>query len=302
MTQNNGTVKPVAVMFAAVAEPARLYERHGNDGGWRLVSECLSLMSELSQKYGGRIIKTVGEEIICVFSDASRSALACNEIQEAVRKCGLQSELSESHLRARIGVHWGTVIDEGDDIFGDTVNTAARLMGFANSAQIFVSGELIEELPALLKSTARFIDDVPLRGKTTVIRVFELVWEVTEATTMAGVTDEQLRVQQRSCTIEHLDGTWELEGANASLRIGRGDTVDVRCLGAPVSREHARIEYHRGRFVLTDQSVNGTYVRPDDEPLLRLRREQFNLRGSGTIGVGQLPDEEPQLTLRYRCD
>ena len=159
------------------------------------MSACFTSTAKLAEKYGGRIIKTVGEEIICVFSDAPQCALACNEMQEAVRKCGVESEFSEHHLRARIGVHWGTVIDEGDDIFGDTVNTAARLMGFAQSGQIFVSGELATALPQMLMNTARFVDDVPLRAKATVIRVFELVWEVTEATTMTGVTNEQLRVE-----------------------------------------------------------------------------------------------------------
>ena len=71
MGQSDAGTGRVAVMFAAVAEPARLYEIYGNDDGWRLVSECLSLMRQLSHKYDGRIIKTVGEEIICVFSDAS---------------------------------------------------------------------------------------------------------------------------------------------------------------------------------------------------------------------------------------
>ena len=85
------------------------------------------------------------------------------------------------------------------------------------------------------------------------------------------------------------------------MRFGRGDTVDMRCIGAPVSLEHARIECSRGRFILTDQSVNGTYVKPDGEPLLRLRREQFNLQGNGTIGIGQIPDDEAELTLRYTC-
>ena len=103
---------------------------------------------------------------------------------------------------------------------------------------------------------------------------------------MTSVTDEQLRVEQRCCTIAHLDGVWELEGIADSLRIGRGDTADVRCFGAPVSREHARIEYSRGRFILTDQSINGTCVQPCGEPLLGLRWEQFNLQGQGTIGIG----------------
>ena len=122
---------PVAVMFAAVADPARLYEKHGNDLGWSMVSDCLAEMAAITRKHEGRIIKTVGEEIICVFTDASRCALAANEMQEAVRSVGQREATPEATLRARIGVHYGPVIDEGDDVFGDTVNTAARLMSLA---------------------------------------------------------------------------------------------------------------------------------------------------------------------------
>ena len=80
MSDTDKTDGLLAVMFAAVADPARLYEKHGNDLGWRMVSDCLAEMATISRKHEGRIIKTVGEEIICVFADATKCALAANEM------------------------------------------------------------------------------------------------------------------------------------------------------------------------------------------------------------------------------
>jgi predicted component of type VI protein secretion system len=53
-----------------------------------------------------------------------------------------------------------------------------------------------------------------------------------------------------------------------------------------VSRQHARIEKRRDKFVLADHSSNGTFVRLAGEAEICLRREELMLRGSGRIGVG----------------
>jgi adenylate cyclase len=54
-----------------------------------------------------------------------------------------------------------------------------------------------------------------------------------------------------------------------------------------VSRVHARIEWRRGKFVLIDQSTNGTFVKPQGGQEVYLRREEMPLVGRGCISLGE---------------
>ena len=68
------------------------------------------------------------------------------------------------------------------------------------------------------------------------------------------------------------------------------------------SRQHAQVEYRRGRFVLVDNSANGTVVVMDEGGTSGLRRDHIVLRGSGTICLGADPERNPDGVLRYRCE
>ena len=71
--------------------------------------------------------------------------------------------------------------------------------------------------------------------------------------------------------------------------MGRADDNTIHRSGALTSRKHARVEYKRGRFTITDQSANGTHIKPDDEEAYALRREYAQLEGGGYIGLGEDP-------------
>lgn len=83
--------------------------------------------------------------------------------------------------------------------------------------------------------------------------------------------------------------------------MGRGPECDLMMDNAYVSRTHARIVYRQGRFVLIDQSRNGTYVYPrDGTPVLLGEQDEFPLFGTGEIALGQSADEAGEDLLRYR--
>jgi pSer/pThr/pTyr-binding forkhead associated (FHA) protein len=67
-----------------------------------------------------------------------------------------------------------------------------------------------------------------------------------------------------------------------------------------VSRVHARIELRRGRFMLIDESTNGTFLKSVDTPPVILRRDQTQLKKEGIIGLGQKVDGDHPLAVRFR--
>src|SRR6185436_1591515 len=96
-----------------------------------------------------------------------------------------------------------------------------------------------------------------------------------------------------SCLLLRYDNReWRFEGPG-ELSFGRDADCDVVVADRKASRRHARIERRRDKFVLSDQSSNGTWVRFGGETEgLVLRREELLLRASGLICFGHVLAEE----------
>jgi pSer/pThr/pTyr-binding forkhead associated (FHA) protein len=84
-----------------------------------------------------------------------------------------------------------------------------------------------------------------------------------------------------------------------SLTIGRADQNDLVVRQPLVSRLHARIEYRNGRFVLTDLSANGTYVTVDGGRAGYVHRDNHELTGSGTLGLGEAVSPGSPTAVRF---
>lgn len=81
--------------------------------------------------------------------------------------------------------------------------------------------------------------------------------------------------------------------------MGRGDACDIIVQNGFASRQHIRIELRFGKFILVDQSTNGTYIRFSDGNVVRLVREEMVLRGSGSISLGQPYSENPADLVEF---
>src|SRR5439155_1376679 len=80
---------------------------------------------------------------------------------------------------------------------------------------------------------------------------------------------------------------------HSSITIGRAEDNDVVIKGNLISRLHARIEISRNKFVLIDQSTNGTFVQSSDGEESFVRRDSLQIKGRGMIGLGRLPTQDP---------
>ncbi|HEX9782105.1 MAG TPA: adenylate/guanylate cyclase domain-containing protein, partial [Opitutaceae bacterium] len=122
----------LAIVFADISGSTRLYESLGDAIARELVAQCLGVMTEYVDKHGGKVIKTIGDEIMCTFPSADQAIEASMGMQE-----GVTEDLPElnpntpSTLTIRVGLHFGPAIIEGEDVFGDAVNVAARMAGLA---------------------------------------------------------------------------------------------------------------------------------------------------------------------------
>lgn len=277
-----------AVLFADVSGSTRLYETVGDSEAKRLVDACLGVLRTTLSEFGGRVVKTIGDELMCVFPTADAAAQAACEMQG---RLATHESSTKYGLTIRIGFHAGPVIAENGDVFGDTVNTAARMTGLAKGGQIITTSTAAHSMSPIMRASTRNIDSFAVKGKTDSIAVCEVIWKLENLTMMTGRAPGPLAPQGMSINLVHAGGTRTLTNADGALTIGRDDSCGIAIPAQFASRIHARIEFRRDKFVLTDTSTNGTYVQAGNDSEVLLKREDFILRGSGRIGLGHSCNE-----------
>jgi class 3 adenylate cyclase len=111
----------------------------------RLKTHRRELIEPLLAEHRGRIVKLMGDGVLCEFGSVVDAVACAVAIQRgmAERESGIAED---QKIRLRIGINTGDVIIEDDDIYGDGVNVAARLEGLAEPGGICVSGRVREEI------------------------------------------------------------------------------------------------------------------------------------------------------------
>ncbi len=285
--------RSLAVLFADVAGSTRLYEQLGDAKALATVGECLALVRQTAAGHAGRLIKTIGDEAMVVFPTATQAVTAAAEIQLRMSELVRERKL---RVALRIGIHCGTAIEAQGDVFGDCVNVAARMVGLAKSGQVILSGSTAGALSPELSSRVREVDVLTVKGKDKDIVITELTWQDS-----ADLTTLTTRPKLRAARLELAHGARAIElGPTTSvLTLGRDAQSDIVISDRLASRLHARIERRRDRFVIVDQSSNGTFVTIEGEGEIQLRREEMMLRGRGHISFGHPYGTDPQETLGF---
>jgi class 3 adenylate cyclase len=137
----------LAILFADISGSTSLYETLGDERAHKLVSNFISVLSDIISQYQVKIIKTIGDEVMCTFASAYQAihaAIGMNKALDTMPPIPLKKPISPS---IRIGLHMGPVIWQGGDIFGDAVNVAARMVTMAKPRQIITTEQTIDKLP-----------------------------------------------------------------------------------------------------------------------------------------------------------
>lgn len=292
----------VAVLFADVTGSTNLYETLGDEDANRIIGKVLDVMSKITEGYQGFVIKTIGDEIMSRFSSADDSVKAAREMQEEI-SAGLQGETIP--ISIKVGLHYGpAILMEDGDVFGDAVNVAARMAGIAKGSQIITTQETVNLLAPDLQDMSRQFDRTTVKGKEEEIIVYQVVWEQSDDVTRIELSDNPDEEEIKYLSLEFRgEQTRIASDDHRTFVIGRGVQSDLLCQARLASRTHAAVEFRRGKFLLTDQSSNGTFVKTDDGENIFLRRQELMLWGSGYIGLGEeVSKEDPENVIRYVCE
>jgi len=288
----------LAVLFADICGSTALYDSLGDTVARRLISRCITLMSGEADAHQGTLIKTIGDEIMCTFPTAETALQAACAMQRAVEN-SVHENNQEMHIR--IGLHYGEVIHEAADIFGDTVNVAARVAAITRASQIMTTQAVIDLLPPELCEKTRRLMRAEFKGKQKQFDIFLVIWEMDEmlSTRIGTPSYRKPSAKIDELLLKYKGKTLSINAQRLSVIIGRADTCDVIVHSDFASRQHLRIEFRFGKFVLVDQSTNGTYLRFNNGTTARLAREEMVLHGSGSISLGQLLSDNPDEHIEF---
>jgi class 3 adenylate cyclase len=299
-----GSEKKLAILFADVVGSTQLYEALGDDRARETVQQCLRVMKQATENYGGTVIKTMGDEVMSTFPSADDALNAANQMQQRITNT-IRIETDDSHVSIRIGCHFGPVVTEDRDIFGAAVHTANRMTSQAKAGQIITTSALVEQLTPQWKALVRQIDVATPKGQSDEVAVFEVLWQPEEATSMLPSIDPAARQPMSAASLHLRFRGQELvvgENGKVTITMGRADENDVVIKGNLISRVHARLDAARNRFVLVDESTNGTFIQQDAGEELYVRRDSTVLSGSGVISMGRVAARGTPLAIEYRVE
>lgn len=278
-----GKVLVRVVMFVDISGSSWLYKELGDEAAVRRVRSCLSRLARVVNENGGRTIKHIGDGLMCDFAFADQALQAADAMHMAVAD---EEGGAQPNLDIHIGCHLGQVIESGGDVFGDTVNIAARVAGVARTGQILTTQQTVDALSDRLKLNTRPLDRVSVKGQTDTVALFDYLWRRRGGDlTVIGIPPAQVD-RARLRIARGADVVWlDRKGGTSKILLGRDRGCGLAVPDPAASRHHATIEVRGDRFVLVDHSANGTYIASGTTETC-LKREEIILPAHGRLGLG----------------
>jgi adenylate cyclase len=138
----------------------------------RTLTDYREIMATLIRQHRGRVVDSPGDNVLAEFPSALAAVQGAVEIQRVIsaRNAALPEDRK---LEFRVGVHLGDVIVEGERVYGDGVNIAARLEGLAEAGGICVSATVFEQVERKLSVELEDLGEQPLKNISKPIRVYQ---------------------------------------------------------------------------------------------------------------------------------
>lgn len=146
-TYNKPKRQHATIMFSDIVGYTSIMGEN-EDLAFDLVKSNTQIHKEILGEYNGRLVKELGDGVLCAFSNAEDAVRAAYEIQKHYLRTG--------ELNLRIGLHLGEIIEEDGDVFGDAVNIAARIESLGSPKSILFSDKVYSQLP--LQSSLQIVN------------------------------------------------------------------------------------------------------------------------------------------------
>ena len=187
--------KLAAIIAADVVGYSRLMGRDESGTLARLRKNRSEHLDPVLAKYGGRLVKLTGDGALVEFASAVDALSAAIEFQQAMAEAN-GDQPADTALVFRMGLHLGDLIVDGDDLYGDGVNVAARLEGEAPAGGILISRNVHDAVAGRVKATFEDLGGLALKNIERPVQAFRVQWEPSDWQAQADI-----RGASRACGI-----------------------------------------------------------------------------------------------------
>lgn len=287
----NGTEEMMAVLFADVCDSTRLYEVLGDAAALALTGSCVRLITETTVKYGGTVVKTMGDGALCTFASSDDAYCTAVHIQESMRG---------ADLKVRIGFHIGPVIVADDDVFGATVNMASRLAAMSSPGEVLMSRSCVNALHPAYRSNTQRLNSAVMKGSVDAVEIYRTLGDPENITVAVGQFRHTLEKRVGILILTYRGQQSTVDETTGPMLMGRDPGCGMVVNSDWASRRHATLEVQNSRFTLTDHSTNGTFCLDDSQRLQVLKRQATYLLTMGVISLGIDPIQNQDDLIRYQ--
>jgi len=175
MTEERAKRKLTAIFSADVKGYSRLM-REDELATVETLKKYREVMTSLIQEYRGRVVDAPGDNVLAEFSSVVDAVECAVKIQEELKASN--AELPENRrMEFRIGINLGDVIEEGDRIYGDGVNIAARLEALADPGGICISKTAFDQIETKLPLGYEYLGEQTVKNIAKPVEVYRVLTE-----------------------------------------------------------------------------------------------------------------------------
>lgn len=153
----------VVIMFSDIEQSTALNEQLGDRAWVKLLDRHHRLVERCVRDQGGHVVKNQGDGYMIAFAAPERAVSCGLAIQAALAK-DAESSRGQTDFRVRIGIHMGSSVRRGDDLFGRNVAMAARVTAQAEGGEVLVSEPVLEAIGSTTDLTIGTPRDATLKG------------------------------------------------------------------------------------------------------------------------------------------
>ncbi len=160
----------VVIVFSDIEGSTERNDTLGDREWVKLLERHNKLFYKQVEKHGGHVVKTQGDGFMIAFAAADEAVRCSLDVQRALRAAPDRWD----DIRVRMGVHMGTSVRRGDDLFGRNVAMAARVAGLAAGGEVLISEpvhQAVQGLPGIGFGPSRDVELKGLQGRHTVYPV-----------------------------------------------------------------------------------------------------------------------------------